>query len=77
MKNSILVAGSGYTLRSYVMALVGNPDTVIDPLSGIQNTVERSYGDWKRRFPILATGINVKITSSQSIIVICSYCSTP
>lgn len=31
--------------------------------------MERSYGVWKRRFPILATGINVKRTSSQSIIV--------
>lgn len=66
------------------MTLVGNPHTVMDPASGItaaaiekyneslirtRNTVERSYGVWKRRFPILATGINVKITSSQSIIV--------
>lgn len=66
------------------MTLVGNPQLVLDPASGItneaintyneslirtRNTVERSYGVWKRRFPILATGINVKITSSQSIIV--------
>lgn len=64
------------------MTLVGNPHTVIDPLSGIsavavdrynessirtRNTVERSYGVWKRRFPILATGVNVKISSFQSI----------
>lgn len=84
MKNSILVADSGYAQRSYVMTLVGNPNTVIDPLSGIsaiavdrynesltrtRNTVERSYGVWKRRFPILATGINIKTSSSQSIIV--------
>lgn len=59
MKNSILVADSGYAQRSYVMTLVGNPHTVMDPLSGIsalavdryneslivtRNTVERSYG---------------------------------
>lgn len=84
MKNSILVADSGYAQRNYVMTLVGTLRTVIDPASGInedsvaryneslirtRNTVERSYGVWKRRFPILATGINVKITSSQSIIV--------
>lgn len=84
MRDCVLVADSGYAQRNYVMTLVGNPNTVIDPASGIyeesvakyneslirtRNTVERSYGVWKRRFPILATGINVKITSSQSIIV--------
>jgi len=66
------------------MTLVGSPNTNSDPASGIyeeaiakyneslirtRNTVERSYGVWKRWFPILATRINVKITSSQSIIV--------
>lgn len=66
------------------MTLVGNPQTLIDPISGIsaeaidkyneslirtRNTVERSYGVWKRPFPILATGINVQVSSSQSIIV--------
>ncbi|CAI6354834.1 unnamed protein product [Macrosiphum euphorbiae] len=65
------------------MTLVANSQTVIDPISGIteaainkyneslirtRNTVERSYGVWERRFPILATGINVKVSSSQSII---------
>lgn len=84
MQNSLLVADSGYAQRNYIMTLVGNPHTVMDPASGItaaaiekyneslirtRNTVERSYGVWKRRFPVLATGINVKITSSQSIIV--------
>lgn len=66
------------------MTLVVNSQTVIDPISGIteaainkyneslirtRNTVERSYGVWKRRFPIVATGINVIVSSSQSIIV--------
>lgn len=84
MKNCLLVADSGYAQRDYVMTLVGNPHTVVNPELGIiaeavqkyneslirtRNTVERSYGVWKRRFPILATGINVKISSSQSIIV--------
>lgn len=84
MKDCVLVADSGYVQRNYVMTLVGSPNTVIDPASSIyeeavakydeslirtRNTVERCYGVWKRRFPILAIGINVKITSSQSIIV--------
>ncbi|CAI6357920.1 unnamed protein product [Macrosiphum euphorbiae] len=84
MRDCVLVADSGYAQRNYVMTLVGSPNTVIDRASGIyeeavakyneslirtRNTVERSYGVWKRRFPIIATEINVKNTSSQSIIV--------
>lgn len=78
MKNSVLVAGGGYAQRNFIITLVGSPNTVIDPASvnrynksliRTRNTVERSYGVWKRRFPILATGINVRITSSQSIVV--------
>lgn len=68
----------------HIWWLVGNPHTLINSVLGItaagiekyneslirlRNTVERSYGVWKRRFPILDTGINVKILSSQSIIV--------
>lgn len=84
IENYLLVADSGYAQKDYVMTLVGNPQTVINPVLGItaeavnkyneslirtRNTVKRSYGVWKRQFPILATGINVNITSSQSIIV--------
>jgi len=84
IKDCLLVADSSYAQRNFVMTLVANSQTVIDPISGIteaainkyneslirtRNTVERSYGVWKRRFPILATGINVKVSSSQSIIV--------
>lgn len=83
IKDCLLVADSGYAQRNFVMTLVANSRTVIDPLSGIteaavqkyneslirtRNTIERSYGVWKRRFPILATGINTKVSSSQSII---------
>lgn len=84
MGNCVLVADSGYAQKNYVMTFVGNPQTVLDPAFGItsqaintyndsfirtRNTIERSYGVWKRRFPVLAKGINVKISSSQSIIV--------
>lgn len=84
MQNSRFVADSGYAQRDYVMALVGNPQTAIYPASGItasaidkyneslirtRNAVEKTYGVWKRRFQILATSINVKVSSSQSIIV--------
>jgi hypothetical protein len=34
-----------------------------------RNPVERSYGVWKRRFPILSNGINLNIAKVQRIIV--------
>ena len=36
------------------------------------NTVERSYGLWKRRFPVLATGIQVHFRNVEAIIVACA-----
>lgn len=34
-----------------------------------RNVVERSYGVWKKRFPILAVGINMNLEFVESIIV--------
>lgn len=34
-----------------------------------QNVVERSYGVWKRRFPILSVGINIKLSAAISVIL--------
>ncbi|XP_025191947.1 putative nuclease HARBI1 [Melanaphis sacchari] len=84
IENCVLIAKSGYTQHKYIMTLVANPQTAIDSESGIneniiaryneslsktRNTVKNCCNIWKIRFPILATGINVKITSPQSIIV--------
>lgn len=37
-----------------------------------RNVVERSYGVLKRRFPVLALGLRVKISTVQLIIVACA-----
>lgn len=34
-----------------------------------RNTVERCFGVWKRRFPILSNGIRVALSTSQAIVV--------
>lgn len=34
-----------------------------------RNPVERSYGVWKRRFPVLALGLRLKLDRVQAIIV--------
>lgn len=37
-----------------------------------RNVVERSYGVWKRRFPILSLGIKLDYTRVQAVIVACA-----
>lgn len=84
MNNCLLVADSGYTQHSYVMTRVGDPQAAVDTISGIniqgvykynkslvraRNIVQKSYGIWKYRFPILATGIDGRVASPQTIII--------
>lgn len=73
-QNNILLGDGGYKVRNYLLTPFRNPGTPAeamynDSLTRTRNSVERSYGVWKRRFPILATGINVNVASSQSVIV--------
>ncbi|XP_055910887.1 uncharacterized protein LOC129945252 [Eupeodes corollae] len=72
--NHLIVADSGYQCRRYMLTPLrncNNPQETLYNESQIRtrNCVERSYGVWKRRFPILSTGIKVKLTTIQSIIV--------
>lgn len=34
-----------------------------------RNPVERQYGVWKRRFPVLALGLRLKLQTSMAVIV--------
>lgn len=74
MGDSLLVGDSGYALKKYVMIPFEEPTGVgqnryNEAQIRTRNPVERSYGVWKRRFPILAKGINLKLESVQSVIV--------
>lgn len=74
MGDSLLMADSGYALKKYVMTPIARPQTIgqnryNEAQTRTRNPVERSYGVWKRRFPILAKGINVHVKFVQSIIV--------
>lgn len=74
-KNCVLVADSGYPMQSYIITPMLHPITDIENLFNesqirTRNPVERSYGVWKRRFPILSLGINVtNLSTIQAIIV--------
>jgi len=71
----VLVADSGYAVQRYVITPLLNPLTHVETLFNesqirTRNPVERSYGVWKRRFPILSLGINIKnLNTVQAIIV--------
>jgi len=74
MKDSILVGDSGYALNKFLMIPFLNPtgdgqNTYTEAQIRARNAVERSYGVWKKRFPVLAVGINEKLKSVESIIV--------
>ena len=71
---AVLVGDSGYAVRNYLITPLGNVNTREEQLfqeaiTRTRNPVERSYGVWKRRFPVLATGIRLKMDRIQSIIV--------
>jgi len=74
-KDCVLVAGSGYPLQSYLITPMLHPTTNVEHIfneSQIQtrNSVERSHDVWKRRFPILSLGINIRsLDTVQAIIV--------
>ena len=72
--NSFLIGDAGYTLSSYLMIPLANPQTRAEQLYNeshirTRNVVERQYGTWKRRFPILKLEMRVKLVTIQSIIV--------
>lgn len=70
----ILLGDSGYTIKPYLMTKLQQTQTPAENLFNeslirTRNVVERKYGVWKRRFPILKLGMRLKLDTSMSIIV--------
>ncbi|XP_011862970.1 PREDICTED: putative nuclease HARBI1, partial [Vollenhovia emeryi] len=60
-QDTFLLGDGGYPLRSYLMTSIQNPRTRAEQLYNeshirTRNCIERVFGIWKRRFPILALG---------------------
>lgn len=72
--NHLIVADGGYQCKRYLMTPLR---TCTEPKERLynesqirtRNCIERSYGVWKRRFPVLVTGMKLKLSTVQSIIV--------
>ncbi|XP_028156430.1 putative nuclease HARBI1 isoform X1 [Ostrinia furnacalis] len=72
--DSVLVADSGYMNRSYMMMPLDRVATPAESLYNesqirTRNPIERLFGVWKRRFPVLALGIRVNLKNVPPIIV--------
>lgn len=78
--NYLIVADSGYRNTTYMVTpflpnAINSPEKELFNISQIRtrNVVERSYGIWKRRFPVLSTGIKLrKMETVMGVIVACA-----
>ncbi|KAK5647851.1 hypothetical protein RI129_002743 [Pyrocoelia pectoralis] len=75
--NTVLIGDSGYPLRPYFFTPINNPNTQEKRLYNeshirTRNCVERMFGVWKRRFPVLAYGLRLKLQTTLTLIVACA-----
>ena len=72
--DALLLGDNGYPLKPYLLTPVLNPQNAAEQRYNeahirTRNTVERLFGVWKRRFPILALGIRFSVERTMSTIV--------
>lgn len=75
--NSILLGDAGYACTSYLLTPLLNPHSEAERRYNqtqilMRNAVERLFGVWKRRFPSLATGLQIRIQTILVMIVACA-----
>lgn len=69
-----MVGDGGYNVRSYLLTPLQEPATREEQLYNesqirTRNIIERIFGIWKRRFPVLAYGCRLKLDTVLVIIV--------
>lgn len=72
--SGILLGDSVYPVKKYLLTILLHPTTVAenrynDAHIRTRNIVERVFGVWKRRFPVLSLGMRVKMETVQDVII--------
>ncbi|XP_045507136.1 putative nuclease HARBI1 [Colias croceus] len=75
--NGIILGDSGYEQTNYLLTPFLNPSTPAQSLYNesqirTRNTIERCFGVWKRRFPVLSIGLRCKLPLAQDVIIACA-----
>lgn len=73
----VLLGDSGYGCKSYILTPLSDPKTVGETLYNesqirTRNVVERTFGVWKRRFPILSLGMRLNVATTMNVTVACA-----
>lgn len=75
-----MIGDSGYANTAYLATPFTAARVAMDPASrrynrsiiSTRDVVERQYGLWKRRFPVLAYGMRLRRETCQKVIVACA-----
>nr|CAH7715984.1 unnamed protein product [Callosobruchus chinensis] len=72
-EEEILEEKHAFYERAGLPKIIGSIDCthvkIQSPVTRTRNPVERQYGVWKRKFPVLAVGIRVQLATTLNIIV--------
>ncbi|KAF0714735.1 putative nuclease HARBI1, partial [Aphis craccivora] len=73
-EDAVLVGDGGYACRNYIMTPLSNPTTEAEvhyqkAQIGTRNVIERKFGVWKRRFPVLSVRIRTQIPTTLVTII--------
>jgi len=74
MGDSLLIGDNGYPIRPFLLTKLSISPTRAEQLYNesiirTRNCIERSFGVYKCRFPILSVGININVSKVESVIV--------
>ncbi|CAH2100746.1 unnamed protein product [Euphydryas editha] len=72
--NKWLLGDSAYPLKPYLLTPLLNPESpgeqlYNEPLIRSRNCIERSFGVWKRRFPVVALRMRLRLQNAHAVII--------